>query len=124
MMSVPNRRAFLSMASSVMLLAATSAVAMHAMAQSPSLVGTYDGRQMEMAAALELLADGRFRYGLAYGALDEEAAGKWIVHGDRVLLTSDPVTAPRFGLVSQSKGAPGVLRIDLDVPKGLSRQYF
>jgi len=114
----------MSMAGSVMLVAAASAVAARAMAQSPSLVGTYDGRQMEMAAALELLADGRFRYGLAYGALDEQAAGKWIVRGDRVLLTSDPVTAPRFGLVSQSKGAPGVLRVDLDVPKGLSRQYF
>ena len=41
-----------------------------------------------------------------------------------VLLTSDPVRAPRFVLVSQSKSAPGVLRVDLDVPKGLSRQYF
>jgi hypothetical protein len=107
-----------------MLVAAASAVTARAMAQSRSLVGTYDGHQMEMAAALQLLADGRFRYALAYGALDEEAAGKWIVRGDRVLLTSDPVTAPRFGLVSQSKGAPGVLRVDLDVPKGLSRQYF
>jgi len=110
----------MSMASSVVLVGAASA----AMAQSPSLVGTYDGGQMEIAAALQLLADGRFRYALAYGALDEEAVGKWIVRGDRVLLTSDPATAPRFVLVSQSKSAPGVLRVDLDVPKGLSRQYF
>src|SRR5437016_1336084 len=124
MMTVPDRRAFMAMASSVTLVAAASAVAARAMAQSPSLVGTYDGHQMEMAAALELRADGRFRYALAYGALDEQAAGKWIVRGDRVLLTSAPVTAPRFGLVSQSRGAPGVLRVDLDVPKGLSRQYF
>src|SRR5207248_1959690 len=124
MTAMPNRRAFMSMASTVLLVAAASAVAARAMAQSPSLVGTYDGHQMEIAAALELLADGRFRYGLAYGALDEEAAGKWIVRGDHVLLTSDPVRAPRFVLVSQGKGAPGVLRVDLDVPKGLSRQYF
>jgi opacity protein-like surface antigen len=114
----------MSMAASALLAAAASAVAAGAMAQSPSLVGTYDGRQMEMAAALELLADGRFRYALAYGALDEAAAGKWSLRGDRVLLTSDPVRAPRFVLVSQGKGAPGVLRIDLDVPKGVSRQYF
>ena len=114
----------MSMASSVMLVAAASAVAARAMAQSPSLVGTYDGGQMEIAAALQLLADGRVRYALAYGALDEEAAGKWTLRGDRVLLTSDPVRAPRFVLVSQSKSAPGVLRVDLDVPKGLSRQYF
>jgi hypothetical protein len=118
-MIVPGRRAFLSTAGGVMLTVAASA----AMAQSPSLVGTYDGRQMEMAA-LELLADGRFRYALAYGALDEEAAGKWSLRGDRVLLTSDPVTAPRFVVVSQGRGAPGVLRVDLDVPKGVSRQYF
>ena len=123
-MTVPNRRAFVSMASSVLLVAAKSAVTGRAMAQSTSLVGTYDGRQMEMAAGLELLANGRFRYALAYGALDEQAAGKWTLRGDRVLLTSDPVRAPRFVLVSQGRGAPGVLRVDLDVPKGVSRQYF
>src|SRR5882762_2699819 len=123
-MAVPSRGAFMAMASSALLAAAASAVAARTMAQLPSLVGTYDGRQMEMAAALELLADGRFRYALAYGALDEEAAGKWTLRGDRVLLTSDPVRAPRFVLVSQGRSAPGVLRVDLDVPKGLSRQYF
>jgi hypothetical protein len=114
----------MSMAASALMVAAAAAIAGRTMAQSPSLVGTYDGRQMEMAAALELLADGRFRYGLAYGALDEEAAGKWTVRGDRVLLTSDPVRAPRFVLVSQGRGAPGMLRVDLDLPKGVSRQYF
>jgi hypothetical protein len=116
----------MSMASSALLAAAASAIAARAMAPSPSpsLVGTYDGGQMEMAVALELLADGRFRYALAYGALDEQAAGKWSLRGDQVLLTSDPVRAPRFVLVSQGKGAPGLLRVDLDVPKGVSRQYF
>jgi hypothetical protein len=114
----------MSMAASALLAAAAAAVAGRTMAQSPSLVGTYDGRQMEMAAALELLADGRFRYGLAYGALDEEAAGKWTLRGDSVLLTSDPVRAPRFVLVSQGRSAPGLLRVDLDLPKGVSRQYF
>ena len=63
-------------------------------------------------------------YALAYGALDEEAAGKWTLRGDRVLLTSDPVRAPRFVLVSRGKSAPGVLRVDLDLPKGVSRQLF
>jgi hypothetical protein len=123
MMAVPHRRAFICIASCI-LVAAGAALAASTMAQSTPLVGTYDGRQMEMAAALELLADGRFRYALAYGALDEEAAGKWTLQGDGVLLTSDPVTAPRFVLVSQARGAPGVLRVDLDIPKGLSRQYF
>ena len=89
-----------------------------------TLVGVYDGRQMEMGAGLELTRDGRFRYGLAYGALDEEAAGTWIAEGDQVLLSSDPVTAPRFALVGQKQAEAGTLRITLDLPQGLSRQYF
>lgn len=95
-----------------------------ASAQPVSLAGTYDGRQMEMAAALELTPDGRFRYALSYGALDEEAAGRWAVSGNRVLLTGDPVRAPRVALVAQGRGADGLLRLDLDVPKGVSRQFF
>jgi len=90
----------------------------------PTLVGTYDGNQMEIAAGLELKADHRFRYALSYGALDEEAAGTWTVHGDQLLLTSDPVIPPRFVLVSQSQGADGKLQINLDVPTGMSQQYF
>lgn len=89
-----------------------------------NLVGTYDGRQMELAAALELGADGRFQYELAYGALDETATGTWRFDGSAVRLTSDPVDAPRFVLVSQAKGKSGMLRITLDLPQGLSRQYF
>jgi hypothetical protein len=93
-------------------------------AQPASVVGTYDGGQMEMAAGLELKPDGRFNYALSYGALDEQAAGRWTVRGDRVLLTSDHVVAPRFVLVSHGRGAAGLLRVDLDVPRGVSRQYF
>ena len=82
---------FAMMATALLLAAASSTVA--APASRQSLVGTYDGHQMEIAAGLELKADGRFRYGLSYGALDEEAAGKWAMSGDQVLLTSDPVAA-------------------------------
>ena len=49
-----------------------------------------------MAAMLDLGADGRFQYDLSYGALDEEARGKWEFDGSRVLLTSDPVAPPKF----------------------------
>lgn len=107
-----------------LLLLAASTAAAPITVLAASLVGTYDGRQMEIAAGLELRADGRFRYALSYGALDEEAAGKWTMSGDRVLLTSDPVTAPRFVLVARSKGAESLLQLTLDVPNGLSRQYF
>jgi hypothetical protein len=113
---------FAMMAIALLLAAASSTVA--APASRQSLVGTYDGHQMEIAAGLELKADGRFRYGLSYGALDEEATGKWMMSGDQVLLTSDPVTAPRFVLVSHGRAVDGVLQLSLDVPKGLSRQYF
>ena len=41
------------------------------------LVGEYDGGQMEVAAGLELTADGHYRYAMSYGALDEYAEGAW-----------------------------------------------
>ena len=82
---------FAILAIALLLAAASSTVAGPATRQS--LVGTYDGHQMEIVAGLELKADGRFRYSLSYGALDEEAAGKWTMSGDQVLLTSDPVAA-------------------------------
>src|SRR4051794_34335704 len=56
------------------LVIAASAIA-PALAQPSSLVGSYNGNQMEMAAGLELTGDGRFRSALSYGALDEAAAG-------------------------------------------------
>lgn len=90
----------------------------------PGLVGTYDGGQMEVAAGLELRRDGRFRYGLSYGALDEEAEGSWRAEGQQVLLTSDPITPPRFVLLDRRAAPAGSLRIGLTVPDGLSRQYF
>ncbi len=117
-----RRRGFV-VSSLVLLLAASTIAARRADSQA-SLAGTYDGNQMEMAVGLELTADGRFRYALAYGALDEQAAGRWTTRGNQVLLTSDPVTPPRFVLVSQGRGADGVLQVQLDVPRGASRQYF
>lgn len=91
---------------------------------SPDLVGLYDGRGTEIAAGLELRADGRFRYGLSYGALDEEAEGRWTAENDRVLLTSDAVAAPRFAVLDCGPAAAGQVMIELDLPDGLSRQYF
>jgi hypothetical protein len=84
-----------------------------------SLVGVYDGGQMELAAGLELRADGHFSYGLAYGALDEQAEGVWTVAGDRVLLTTEPaVVPPRFILADQKPAAPGTLAVTIVDPKG------
>jgi hypothetical protein len=77
-----------------------------------SLVGVYDGGQMEMAAGLELTKDGRFRYALSYGALDEGAAGTWSATADTVTLiiqqyeSNDPSGDGKFG--------PSVLKIEKD----------
>ncbi|MBS0409315.1 MAG: hypothetical protein JSR86_05330 [Proteobacteria bacterium] len=89
-----------------------------------ALAGAYDGGQMEIAAGLELGADGRFRYALSYGALDEEARGRWEVDGDRVVLTSDPVTDPKFVLVAAKPLRARVVKLALDLPAGMERQYF
>jgi hypothetical protein len=115
-------RRFALAASIAMLVAIPSAIA--AGPTPASVVGTYDGGQMEVAAALELTANGRFHYGLSYGALDEEATGKWTMSGDRITLTSDPVTAPRYVVVSQDKGPDGVLRIIMDFEDPYYQQHF
>jgi hypothetical protein len=66
---------------------------------------------MEVAARLWLKPDGQFLYELSYGALDEQASGRWTASGDKVVLNGDPVKAPRITVVSQSQGTPGTLRI-------------
>jgi hypothetical protein len=89
-----------------------------------SLAGHYDGGQTEIAAMLDLGADGRFHYALAYGALDEEARGTWSADGSEVLLTSDPVVQPRFVAIETHPLKTARLRVTLDVPDGFDRQYF
>jgi hypothetical protein len=89
------------------------------------LPGFYDGGQAELAAGLDLLPDRRFRYMLSYGVLDEVAEGQWESDGaSAVWLTSDPAVAPRFSLEGEGEGTPGQIRLLLDVPAGISRQYF
>jgi hypothetical protein len=104
--------------------ASTPASPEPALTPSHELAGSYDGGQMEMAVGLELAEDGRFRYGLSYGALDEQAQGRWGAEGKNVRLTSDPVVPPRFQLLESKPVSNGRLHIDLDVPNGVSRQYF
>lgn len=100
-------------------------IASPAFAQHPaSLIGHYDGHQMEMGAELILAANGRFHYGVAYGALDEEAIGTWVLEGDHVLLTSDPVTPPRFVFLGQKPAPAGTMKLSLEAPQGMSMQYF
>lgn len=109
------------------LAAASLAVASPAPPPDPvpvCLIGEYDGGQQEVAAGLQLAANGEFRYALAYGALDEGAAGTWRADARAVYLTSGPVSLPRFSVASDEGNADKLLRITLDLPSGLSSQYF
>lgn len=112
------------MPSPLLLLLAAMASGSAADPHPAALVGEYDGGQMEMAARLVLKADGRFEYGLSYGALDEQAAGTWHAEGSRVILDSDPVTPPRFTLLGQKIAPTDTVVISLETPRGMDQQYF
>jgi hypothetical protein len=72
---------------------------------------------MEMGGALELKPDGRFRYGLSYGPVDEEGAGDWTFDGQTVRLTSNPMPrAPSFELVHDEPAPKGELYLKLEDP--------
>jgi hypothetical protein len=82
------------------------------------LPGTYDGSQTELATRLVLHADGRFQYGLSYGALDERAQGLWVEKDGAVLLTTDPVPKPpRFAVVRDEPAKDGGIHVALDNPE-------
>ena len=91
-----------------------AAVAAHANA---SPVGVYTVQQMEVGGGLELRKNGRFRYALAYGAVDEEAEGDWTFDGKTVRLTSKPMpTPPSFELVRDDPAPVGDLVLTLEKP--------
>ena len=52
------------------------------------LSGFYSANQMEVAAAIDLEADGKFAYALDYGAVSEVAEGSWTSDGRTIYLTS------------------------------------
>ena len=82
-----------------------------------SPTGLYELHQMEMGGGLELQANGRFRYALTYGAVDEEAEGNWTFDGKTVRLTSNPMPkAPSFELVRDDPAPKGELYLTLEDP--------
>lgn len=97
-------------------LAALLLVAAPAPAKA-SPAGSYEIHQMEMGGALELKRDGRFRYALSYGAVDEEAEGNWTSDGKTVRLTSNPMPKPpSFELVHDDPAPKGQLYMTLEDP--------
>jgi hypothetical protein len=97
-----------------LLLAATAA-------SSPA--GHYRLRGVQDAASeLILRADGRFEYALAYGALDEEATGRWRRVGNRVLLTTIPKPVPPVfspGKAARTADAPFALHVTSPDGRGI-----
>jgi hypothetical protein len=80
-----------------------------------AIPGVYDGSQAELAARLVLHPGGRFQYALSYGALDEQAQGRWAERDGRVLLTTEPrPKPPRFALVSDTPAPDGAIHVALD----------
>jgi hypothetical protein len=79
------------------------------------VAGLYRSQQMEIGAALELRADGHFRYQLDYGAVSEGAEGDWTLDGDIVRLTSKPMpTEPSFDLVRDATAPKCTLSLTVD----------
>lgn len=58
------------------------------LADLASQAGFYTSSQMEVAAAIDLEADGKFAYSLDYGAVSEVAEGNWTSEGSTIYLTS------------------------------------
>lgn len=81
-----------------------------------SVTGTYDGSQTEMAATLELGEDGRYRYAMSYGAVDEFSSGTWTRTDGGIILNSDPSMPPQFELLgTEVNSAPkDTLRVHLE----------
>jgi hypothetical protein len=96
----------------------------------PSLAGHYylEG-VMEVGSELLLKADGRFKYMLAYGALDELASGCWTRNGHVVTLNAqkfltnadDPMKFDRLELTVAPSGKL-MRRFDAEHAGAYSRQ--
>lgn len=93
------------------------AIAALLLAPAPAVAGLYQSQQMEVGAALELKADGRFRYQLDYGAVSEQAEGTWTSDGKAVRLTSRRGSKPpAFELLRDDPAPAGVLTIKVEAP--------
>jgi hypothetical protein len=99
----------------ILKLAASLALAAATNVAAAGVPGLYVTHQMEIGGALELGADGRFRYQLDYGAVSEGAEGKWAERNGAVELTSEPMPrAPDFTLVRDDAAPPGELYVTME----------
>jgi hypothetical protein len=86
------------------------------------LVGVHDA-----ASELILYPDGRFEYALAYGALDEQAQGRWTSDGKTVHLTTVPKPKPAVfsaGQAEHNADAPFTIKVTSPDGRGLAGVDF
>jgi hypothetical protein len=111
-------------------VAAACARDLHCAPADPSLAGHYAlSGVMEVGSELSLKGDGRFKYMLAYGALDELASGCWTRNGDVVTLdaqkflasANDPMKFDRLEL-TVAPGGKLMRRFDAEHAGAYSRQ--
>jgi hypothetical protein len=88
--------------------------------QAKDLTGDYRAAEgPDLAAHLHIGADGKFLYELAYGALDEQAEGRWRLVGGQVQLFTEPRPKPAvFRLDSMDSARDGGFSISVVWPDG------
>lgn len=75
--------------------------------------------EQDVASGLVLTRDGRFRYFLMAGALDEQAEGRWRLDGGRLMLTTEPKPVPpSFARGPSSRSAEAPLTLKVSWPDG------
>lgn len=84
------------------------------------LVGRYRlAEGPDVAGALEIGADHRFRYMLAAGALDEQSAGRWVADGAKACLFTVPrPLPPSFALANTPPAEPQESSLLVTWPNG------
>ena len=83
------------------------------------LAGRYELRGVpEAGSELLLRPDGRFEFGLAYGAADYQAKGTWKAEAGAVILKSDEAKTAPFRLKRSAAANDGGVRVWVLGPKG------
>jgi hypothetical protein len=73
----------------------------------------------DVAGALMLSEDGRFRYWLSAGALDEQAEGRWAIRDGQIRLDTEPrPVPPRFSAAPPSSPETGAFSLRVTWPDG------
>ena len=110
------------LAAAIVLLLAAPASA------QPSAAGLYRAQAgPDVASALELAPDGRFRYERSEGALDEQASGRWTQTADGALLDTLPHPRPpewQITTIGEAKDSPLTVNVKVQGGDSLAGIYI